>query len=459
MLRTIPGVQYQADQDSTGGSYGTGTPNIGGSFSSTNILAVDGVVSNDIGTPNIFSSVTTLDAIGEVKVLLNSYQAEYAGNGGPVVQVVTRGGGREFHGSAYEYIRNDALNANDFFNNRNGVKRPRYRYNTFGGTLGGPVYIPGHWNQGKTKMFAFYNLEQALISTPGSLNSYTMPTALERQGDFSQTLDVNGKVIPITDNLGGPQFPDNVIPKNRLNPNGQALMNILPQPNFLNRTITGGNYNYQIQEVFKWPKRSQLLRLDFVPSDKDRFFVRGKTWVAKQQGYAVASGASPVGFFAQCYCFTEDGLATGVTHIFSPNVIMEFNTGVRHNREAWHPYGENEINKVLRSAIGYNLGQWYPNANARVHSALFVRRRPQRSQCELRQSPAHRRHRLHLQLKRQRRHHQGRAQHQSRLRRLPHSRVRRRAEYLLRHLRLRQKYFKPAGFQLRIIQRGARCFQ
>ena len=95
------------------------------------------------GTPNVFSSVTTLDAIGEVKVLLNSYQAEYAGNGGPIVQVVTRGGGREFHGGAYEYIRNDALNANDFFNNRNRVRRPRYRYNTFGGTIGGPVYIPG----------------------------------------------------------------------------------------------------------------------------------------------------------------------------------------------------------------------------------------------------------------------------------------------------------------------------
>src|SRR5262249_7745688 len=88
MLRTIPGVQYQADQDSVGGSYGTGTPNIGGAASGTNILAVDGVVSNDIGTPNVFSSVTTLDAIGEVKIVLNSYQAEYAGNGGAVVQVV-----------------------------------------------------------------------------------------------------------------------------------------------------------------------------------------------------------------------------------------------------------------------------------------------------------------------------------------------------------------------------------
>ncbi len=140
-------------------------------------------------------------------------------------------------------------------------------------------------------------------------------------------------------------------------------MNILPQPNFFNRTISGGNYNYQIQEVQKDPKRSQLLRLDFVPSEKDRIFVRGKTWIAQQEGYAVAGGASPVGFFAQCYCFTEDGLATGDTHIFSPSVIMEFNAGIRHNREAWHPYGDNEINKVLRSAIGYNLGQWYPNAN------------------------------------------------------------------------------------------------
>ena len=84
-------------------------------------------------------------------------------------------------------------------------------------------------------------------------------------------------------------------------------MNILPQPNFFNRAISGGNYNYQIQEVQKDPKRSQLFKIDYVPTDKDRFFVRGKTWIAQQEGYAVAGGATPVGFFAQCYCFTEDG--------------------------------------------------------------------------------------------------------------------------------------------------------
>ena len=82
LLRTIPGVSYQADQDSAGGTFGTGTPSIGGVTANANHIAVDGVISNDQGSPNVFSSVTTLDAIGEVKVLLNSYQAEYAGNGG-----------------------------------------------------------------------------------------------------------------------------------------------------------------------------------------------------------------------------------------------------------------------------------------------------------------------------------------------------------------------------------------
>ena len=365
LLRTIPGVQYQADQDSVGGSYGTSTPSIGGTSSNSNILAVDGVVSNDQGTPSVFSSVTTLDAIGEVKVILNSYQAEYAGNGGAIMEVVTKSGGREFHGSAYYYLRNEDLNANDFFNNRNGLKRPVYRYNTFGATLGGPIYIPGHWNRDKNKLFGFYNLEQWKISIPGTLTQYTMPTALERQGDFSQTFDLNGKQIPINDPTTGAPFPGNVIPQSRLNPNGQALLNALPQPNFVNRAITGGNYNYQIQEIQKDPKRSQLFKIDYVPTEKDRFYVRGKTWLAQQEGYGVAAGAKPIGFFGQCYCFTESGLALVGSHIFSPSIVMEYNAGVRHNHEYWTPYGSaNELNKVLRSGIGYNLGQWFPQANA-----------------------------------------------------------------------------------------------
>lgn len=365
LLRTIPGVQYQSDPDSPGGSYGTTTPSIAGTSASTNILAVDGVVSNDAGTPSVFSSVTTIDAIGEVKVILNSYQAEYAGNGGPVLEVVTKSGGKQFHGTGYWFVRNEDLNANDFFNNRTGVARPEYRYNTEGASLGGPIYIPKIWNTQKNQLFGFYNIEMLQSAIPGTLTQYTMPTALERTGNFSQSLDVNGKQIPVY--LPGTKqpYPNNVVPAGQLNPNGVALLDTLPLPNFTNRAISGGNYNYQIQEVLHWPKRSQLFKIDYVPTDKDRFYVRGKTWLSQQEGYNVAAGAKPIGFFAQCYCFTESGLGVGWTHMFSPTVVMEVTSGIRHNHEAWHPYpNDSELSKVLRSDVGFTAGQWYPQANA-----------------------------------------------------------------------------------------------
>ncbi len=367
LLRTIPGVTYQADQDSAGGSYGTSSPSIRGASANMNILSVDGVVSNDMGTPSVFSSVTTMDAIGEVKVVLNGYRAEYAGNGGTVVTIVSKSGGNEYHGNGYWYIRNEDLNANDFFNNRNGVKRPEYRYNTFGASLGGPIYIPGHFNHDRKKLFGFYNLEQLTDRIPGGLTQYTMPTALERQGNFSQTFDTSGKVIPINDPLNkvngvAQQFPGNIIPSSRLDPNGLALLKILPMPNFVNPAITGYNYDYQIQEVQVWPKRSQLFKIDYVPNEKDRIWVRGKTWLSTQQGFAVAAGATPTGFFGQCYCFSEEGIATGWTHIFSPSLVSELTAGVRRNHEGWKPY-LSPLSTVLRSAVGFTAGQWFPQSN------------------------------------------------------------------------------------------------
>ena len=376
MLRTIPGVYYQADQDSAGGSYGTTSPAIRGASANMNILSVDGVVSNDMGTPSVFSSVTTMDAIGEVKVVLNAYRAEYAGNGGTVVTIVSKSGGSEYHGNGYWYVRNEDFNANDFFNNRNNVRRPEYRYNTMGFSVGGPIFIPKRFNPESKKLFGFYNLEQLVDRIPGSLTTYMMPTALERQGNFSQTVDTNNKLIPVNDPLNNKTpFPGNIVPASRLDSNGLALLKILPLPNFVNPAITGNTYNYQIQEVQVWPKRSQLFKIDFVPSDKDRLWVRGKEWLSTQQGYSVAAGAKPVGFFAQCYCFSEEGIAVGWTHIFSPTLVSEFTSGVRRTLEGWKPYNDtitpaqqvptagNPLSTVLRSAIGFTAGQWYPSSN------------------------------------------------------------------------------------------------
>jgi len=364
LLRLLPGVVYGTDPEHAGGTYGTSSPGIGGTPASMNYLTVDGLLSNDMGTPGVFSGTPSMDAISEVKVMLNSYQAEYAANGGAVVQVVSKSGGRDFHGTGYWYKRHEMFNANNFFNNRTNVRKPLYRYNTLGFTLGGPIYVPGKFNPKKERLFGFYCLEQWGIKYPGSLQQVTTPTALERAGDFSQTLDLNDKLIPITDPLTRQPFSGNRIPTSRINSNGLALLNILPMPNFLDRTATKGNYNYQFQESLDQPKRHQLFKIDYVPSEKDRFSLRGKTYLSEQKGYAVASGASAWGLFKQCYCFYESGLTVGYTRLFSPTIVMEFTAGARTNTEKWFDVGgQPEVDKILRQKRGFLAGQWRPGIN------------------------------------------------------------------------------------------------
>lgn len=184
MVRTIPGVVGGGGSSSLGTS---GTPNINGGRNVMNSTNVDGVSGSPRGGDKIDTNVN-LDAIQEVKVLTSNYQAEYgAGSSGPVINVVTKGGTSQFHGTAYYYGRNEAFNANDWFSNNTGVGRPRYRYNTIGGNIGGPVYWPGRFNVNRNKLFFFYSQEYWPSKQPYGLKKYWVPTALERTGDFSQT--------------------------------------------------------------------------------------------------------------------------------------------------------------------------------------------------------------------------------------------------------------------------------
>ena len=133
---------------------------------------------------------------------------------------MSKSGDQQYRGNAYYYGRNEHLNANNFFNNRSGRDRPRYRFNTYGFNLGGPV--PGLGKDGEKKLFFFYSLEAPITEKPGNLLQWTMPTERERSGDFSQTLDSAGKLVVIKDPLTGQPFPGNIIPPSRISPNGRA---------------------------------------------------------------------------------------------------------------------------------------------------------------------------------------------------------------------------------------------
>lgn len=369
LLRILPGVSQSSEgPQSLGERYGTALPNIAGTRSTWMTTTLDGQVGSDPHIVGTFNGATSIDAIAEVKVVLNTYSAEYGRNSGPTINLVTKSGGREFHGSAYWYKRHEMFNANDFFNNRSGLARPVYRFGNLGATLGGPVYIPKVFNTDKNKLFFFFSEEHWRIRLPDAVSRLTMPTELERRGDFSQTVDQNNRLIAIRDPLTGQSFPGNIIPASRINRNGQGLMGVLPLPNQLNRALTLGAYNYEFQNVQEVPKTGHLLKLDWHPTQSDIVTIRPRTWRADTRAFGglagFMNGGSPKWPLARHrYLFTEQSANVAWTRTLSPTTVNEVNTGFRALKEIGHPETADEFTPAIRSTYGVTLGQFNPQIN------------------------------------------------------------------------------------------------
>ncbi len=388
LLKILPGVSYGGESESLGGGFGSSAPNIQGGRNTWNTLNVDGVRGNDLGSPNVFSSSINFDAIGEVKVLLNSYQAEYASNSSASVNIITKSGSSQYHGAGYWFKRHEQFNANNFFNNATPITspatgqtatipKPRYRYSTLGATFGGPVWLPKLGSKLKDKLFFFYSFEDSQTLNPQALRQVTVPTQLERNGDFSKSfasVDANRNPVPIfirdplkTGNCNATDqtacFPGNVIPANRINKNGQALLNVLPLPNATNLGITAGNYNYLFQESIKVPKRQNLFRADYKPSEKNTFYVRGSMWYADNQGIAVPAGTANWGLAGLHYTFTDNGILGNWTRVITPRLVNEASLGVRHSVEKGPPLNDAELAKLQKATYGLTLGQFHPELN------------------------------------------------------------------------------------------------
>lgn len=214
MLRILPGVTQGFDPEFNGGFYGTNMPNFQGLGTNSTTIMADGVNGGDGGAGGVFSATVNMDAVSEVKVQLSNYTAEYGRSGGSQINIITKGGGKELHGTAYWYKRHEMLNANAFFRNATGDPKQLYRFQNLGGTIGSPIKksIP-IINRGGDKMFFFYSYDNNQIKEPVNLERWTMPTLLERAGNFSQSNDLNGRQITVRDpNGGNVPFPNNVIP-------------------------------------------------------------------------------------------------------------------------------------------------------------------------------------------------------------------------------------------------------
>jgi hypothetical protein len=219
----------------------------GGAHSYQMNVQVDGLDNNTVysGGPIGYEAQAvkpSIDAVGEFKVITNNFSAEYGGRMGGTVLVTIKSGTNGLHGTAYEFLRNDKLDGTNFFANRSGAGKPEYRQNQFGGTLGGPIR--------KNKLFLFGSFEGTRIRS-GTSSISTVPTPLERTGDFSQVRNI---FDPLTTagtgaSMTRQMFPGNVIPRSRWDPLFPALLALYPAP-----TAAGivNNYYFSAADRNDW---------------------------------------------------------------------------------------------------------------------------------------------------------------------------------------------------------------
>jgi hypothetical protein len=209
LIALVPGVSNQTGQDEgKTGVAGSAKYSVNGGRVEYNIFEVDGadVLNNGINAArgaNTFIVNPSVDAIGEMKVLTSNYGAMYGKTASGIVQITTKSGSPDFHGDAYEFLRNEAFNARNFFDETN--KAPLYRRNDFGFTLGGPVYIPNVYNTNKQKTFFFFSQEFRFEKTPVEYNQ-AVPSMAERAGNFSDVCPADKTLIITPQNKAS--YPD-----------------------------------------------------------------------------------------------------------------------------------------------------------------------------------------------------------------------------------------------------------
>ncbi len=285
-----------------------GNYQIDGGFSGQSLFFIDGVESN-IPENNVNSLVPTQDSVQEFRVSTNNVTAEFGGFAGGVVQISTKQGTNNFHGTAYEYFRNTIFEANDYFSNHNGLPRPPLHQNQYGFNIGGPIL--------KNKLFFFFSFERGSL-TSGSLTTYTLPTAAQLNGDFSSPF-----LNPIYNPATGKQYACNGVANtlcpDQINPTALAILKLeFPLPN-VPGTLGGTANNFVALAPIEGAQNQFDARMDYDPTKADQLFARYTFWNphnGNSDPLGTRVGAGPTGN-------TTTEAVLGDNHIFNPSTIAD----------------------------------------------------------------------------------------------------------------------------------------
>lgn len=328
LVALSPGIRVQ-------GTFGgrlvmSGTPggswmdfSFNGGMAGGNAVLVEGLAL-EMAQMNSPSYIPPPDATQEFRVSTNPFSAENSRTTGAVVNFSIKSGTNQFHGSAYEFFRNRDLNANDFFQNRAGNQRAPFNQNQFGGSVGGPI------KKDKTFFFSNYEEYRRRIGVPAIT---TVPTALQRQGNFSQTVTAAGTMVAVADPLTSTQqpdgsfirtvFPGNIIPSSRFSTVAANVVKLFPAPAFAGAPLTGVN-NYSTQAATAINEHQFVAKLDHNLAARWKIFGSyGRDWLNQDQHDPL--GLSPN--LTRIVFNDHHALTLSAIAVFTPGLIGEFHTG------------------------------------------------------------------------------------------------------------------------------------
>jgi hypothetical protein len=369
-VKVIPGVVSSFDGQ-VAGPGGIDAFSINGTRPNQHEFTIDG--SSNVDTGNNGGTHVTInpDAVAEVKILTSNYQAEFGKAAGGQIAVVTKNGTSQFHGNGRFFHRHEGFNANNWFNKQSQLASdtphndpPLYRYNYFGYQLGGPVIVPGTgFNKNRDKLFFFWSQEFYRQLIPGGFDSFRVPTALERAGDFSQTLDGNGNPLTIYNPATGTPFPGNKIDRDQLNTEQQAvfdqvskILSLYDLPN-----VSGNNrFNFAQQLSYDDPIREDLLRIDYQLTNSNRLFGRWIRNTTKFQSPMQTWNLTCMGrlqYPGGCIAKSSPwNLSLNLVSTISPTLINEMSFGPSVTRSSW----EGNNGNTSRGANGIDLALLFP---------------------------------------------------------------------------------------------------
>ncbi len=301
-----------ADQGQTKTFPGAVTISTNGSRQSNISYRLDGANNVDEYT-NVNAPFPFPDALQEFSVQTSNYSAEYGMNSGGVVNIITRSGTNELHGAAFGFLRNAVFNARNFFSaSRDQLKRGQY-----GGTIGGPVYIPGVYN-GRDRTFFFFGTQRTTIRNLQGAQTAFVPTDANLAGDFSALLDAANpanslkKVTPVLDPLTGQAFPGNRIPLSRFDPASVNVTSYLPR--------VGGDGTVVYVKPIAQNFHEEVAKVDHSWGTQDR--ITGRYYDAKFFNQGIWNKANALTYTDQSNIFSQNAVIQE-THIFRPNLLND----------------------------------------------------------------------------------------------------------------------------------------